>query len=36
MERRHREQTCGHGGDGGTEGVGQMEKVTWKHIHYHM
>ena len=30
---RHREQTYGHGGRGRREKVGQMERVTWKHIH---
>ena len=29
----HREQTNGHGaGGGGRERMGQMERVTWKHI----
>ena len=32
---RHKEQTYGHGGDR-EERVGQMERVAWKHIHYHM
>ena len=32
---RHREQTYGHS-EGGTERVGQMERVEWKHIHYYM
>ena len=29
-------QTHGHGGGERKERVGQMERVTWKHIHYHM
>ena len=29
---RHREETCGH--TVGKERAGQMEEVTWKHIHY--
>ena len=29
--RRHREQLCGHGGGGG-----RIERIVWKHIHYHM
>jgi len=32
---RHREQTYGHGGLRG-ERAGQMERVAWMHIHYHM
>ena len=32
---RHRERTYGYGG-WGKERVGWMERVTWKHIHYHM
>ena len=32
---RHREQTYGHGG-GGNERVGQMQRVAWMYIHYHM
>ena len=33
---KYREQmTYGHG-RGGTERMGGMETVTWKHIHYHM
>ena len=31
---RHRETTCGH--KLGKESVGQMERVVWNHIHYHI
>ena len=33
-KHRHREQTYGHG-QGEEGGMGRMERVTWKHIHYH-
>jgi len=29
-------QTYGHGQRGKKERVGQMERVTWKHIHDHV
>ena len=31
---RHREEVCEHRGR--KEQVGRMERVAWKHIHYHM
>ena len=36
FRHKYREQTTyGHGG-GRTERMGGMERVTWKHIHYHV
>ena len=32
--RRRREQTYGSG-DGGMERAGQMQRVAWRHLHYH-